>query len=245
MMDYKELTQQVKALEDEQKKIERSIEAKIRRRDKKILDLKLQYIAEHQPLPLKRFQRIKVVARVTEESRKRMTVDYRKKKKCALGATYTIVGVFNGYRIDDAGHVVPCFYGEGDYRGWSDEILSVELTADQPEGNCNKCLKAKDGLCYRAGCKDLGPKYATWKIVEDKMVPCPAYEEVVEGGLYALKDKIWPAKYYPKVTRVKTKYGNWKYRLYEGNWSCYTEETEREIKKYYTSEPQDYDDDDE
>lgn len=55
-MDYKELTQQVKALEDEQKKIERSIEAKIRRRDKKILDLKLQYIAEHQPLPLKRFQ---------------------------------------------------------------------------------------------------------------------------------------------------------------------------------------------
>ena len=68
-MDYKELTQQVKALEDEQKKIERSIEAKIRRRDKKILDLKLQYIAEHQPLPLKRFQRIRVVARVTEESR--------------------------------------------------------------------------------------------------------------------------------------------------------------------------------
>lgn len=67
-MNYKELTQQVKALEDEQKKIERSIEAKIRRRDKKILDLKLQYIAEHQPLPLKRFQHIRVTARVTEDA---------------------------------------------------------------------------------------------------------------------------------------------------------------------------------
>lgn len=43
-MNYDELTQQVKALEKEQKEIERSIEAKIRRRDKKILDLKLQYI---------------------------------------------------------------------------------------------------------------------------------------------------------------------------------------------------------
>lgn len=84
-MDYKELTKQVKALENEQKKIERSIEAKIRRRDKKILDLKLQYIAEHQPLPLKRFQRIKVTARVTEESRKWLDKDALQMKKYALG----------------------------------------------------------------------------------------------------------------------------------------------------------------
>ena len=239
-MDYEELTQQVKALEKEQKEIERSIEAKIRRRDKKILGLKLQYIEEHQPLALKRFQRIKVTARVTEKSRKRMTEDYRNMKRYALGATYTITGVFNGYRIDDAGQVVPCFYGKGDYRGSCDEILSVELAADQPEGNCNKCRKAKDGLCYMMGGKDVGPKCAVWKIKGDEMVPCPKYEEVVEGGLYALKDKMWPAKHYPKVTRVKTKDGKWKYHLYEGDWSCFTEHTEQEIEKYYTSEPQDY-----
>ena len=242
-MDYKELTQQVKALEDEQKKIERSIEAKIRRRDKKILDLKLQYIAEHQPLPLKRFQRIKVTARVTEESRKRMTEDYRKMKKYALGATYTIIGVHNGYAIDERGQVVPCFYGKEDYRGRHDEVLSVELTADQPEGSCSKCLKAKDGRCYMAGGKDIGPGCAVWEIDEDKMVPCPKYEEVVEGGLYAIKGRVWPARYYPKVTRVKTKYGNWKYRLYEGY--CYTEHEAEHIEKYYSHEPQDYDDDDE
>ena len=242
-MDYKELTQQVKALEDEQKKIERSIEAKIRRRDKKILDLKLQYIAEHQPLPLKRFQHIKVTARVTEESRKRMTEDYRKMKKYALGATYTIMGVFNGYRIDDAGHVVPCFYDKGDYRGWCDEVLSVELTAGQPEGSCSKCLKAKDGLCYMAGGKDIGPKCAVWKIDEDKMVPCPKYEEVVEGGLYAIKGRVYPAKYYQKVTMIRTKDGQRKYRLYEGR--CYTEWEAEYIEEYYTHEPQDYDDDDE
>ena len=241
-MEHEELTQQVKALEKEQKEIERSIEAKIRRRDKKILDLKLQYIEEHQPLALKRFQRIKVTARVTEESRKRMTADYRNAKKCALGATYTIVGVFNGYRIDDAGHVVPCFYGKGEYRGWCDEILSVELTADQPEGNCNKCLKAKDGFCYMAGGKESGPKCAVWKIEEDKMVPCPKYEEVVEGGLYAIKNRIWPARYYPKVTRVRTTGEKWKYRLYEGNWHCYCEYEEQHIKNYYTHEPQNYED---
>lgn len=239
-MNYEELKQQVKVLEKEKDKIERSIEAKIRRRDKKILDLKQQYIEEHQPLALKRFQRIKVVARVTEESRKKIVEEARKMKKYALGTTYTIIGVFNGYCIDDVGHVAPCFYGEGEYRGWCDEILSVELTADQPEGNCDKCRKAKDGLCYMMGGKDSGPKYAVWKIEEDKMVPCPKYEEVIKGGLYAIKGRIWPAQHYPQVTRVKTKNGKWKYRLYEGDWYCYTEHTEQEIKKYYTSEPQDY-----
>ena len=93
-MEYEELTQQVKTLEKEQREIERSIEAKIRRRDKKILDLKLQYIEEHQPLALKRFQRIKVRARVTEASRKMLTDEARKEKRYALGATYTIIGVF-------------------------------------------------------------------------------------------------------------------------------------------------------
>ena len=242
-MNYKELTQQVKALEKEQKEIERSIEAKIRRIDKNILDLKEQYIAEHQLLALKRFQRIKVMARVTEESRKRMTADYRNKKKCALGATYTIVGVFNGYCIDDAGHVAPCFYGKSDYRGCCDEIISVELTPNQPEGNCNKCLNAKEGFCYMMGGKKYGPKCAVWKIDTDKMVPCPKYEEVVEGGLYGIKGIIYPARYYPKVTRVPTADGDWKYRLYEGDWHCYTEHDEQHIKECYTSDPQNYDDD--
>ena len=244
-MDYKELTQQVKALEDEQKKIERSIEAKIRRRDKKILDLKLQYIAEHQPLPLKRFQRIRVTARVTEESRKTLDKDALQMKKYALGATYTIIGLHNGYAINERGQVVPCFYGKEDYRCRYDEVLSVELTADQPEGSCSKCLKAKDGLCYMMGGKDMGKTYAVWKIDEDKMVPCPKYEEVVEGGLYAIKGRIWPAKYYPKVTMIHTKDGQRKYRLYEGNWACYTEYEAEYIENYYTHEPQDYDDDDE
>ena len=241
-MNYKELTQQVKALEKEQKEIERSIEAKIRRRDKKILDLKEQYIAEHQLLALKRFQRIKVMARVTEESRKRTTADYRNKKKCALGATYTIVGVFNGYCIDDAGHVAPCFYDKSDYRGCCDEIISVELTPNQPEGNCNKCLKAKDGLCYMMGGKKYSPKRAVWKIDTDKMVPCPKYEEVVEGGLYGIKSRIYPARYYPKVTKVRTEDGKWKYRLYEGSWHCYCEYEEQHIKNCYTHEPQNYED---
>ena len=237
-MDYKELTLQVKALEKEQREIERSIEVKIRRRDKKILDLKLQYIEEHQPLALKRFQRIKVRAKVTEASRKTMTEDARNMKKYALGATYTIIGVFNGYAINDNGEVAPCFYGKGDYRGWQDEILSVELTENQPEGNCNKCLKAKDGYCCM-----MGSTYPVWKIEEDKMVPCPKYEEVVEGGLYGIKSRIYPARYYPKVTKVRTEDGKWKYRLYEGNWHCYCEYEEQHIKNCYTHEPQNYDDD--
>lgn len=240
-MEYEELTQQVKALEKEQREIERSIEAKIRRRDKKILELRLRYIEEHQPLPLKRFQRIKVTARVTEESRSRITEGFRDMKKYALGATYTIIGLFNGYGIDDIGQVYPSFYDKYGYRGWCDEIISVELTPDQPEGNCSKCRKAKDGFCYKDGGKDGGPKNAAWKIEEDGMVPCPKYEEVVEGGLYAIKNRIWPARYYPNVARVRTKDGKWRYRLYEGGWSCFCEYDEQHIEKYYTHEPQNYD----
>lgn len=96
----------MKTLEDDQKRIELSAWDKIRRRDKKILNLNFQYIAEHQPLPLKRFQRIKVVARVTEESRKMLGEEARQKKKYALGTTYTIIGVHNGYTIDKRGQVV-------------------------------------------------------------------------------------------------------------------------------------------
>lgn len=119
----------------------------------------------------------------------------------------------------------------------------MELTENQPEGNCNKCLKAKDGLCYMMGGKDMGLKCAVWKIEEDKMVPCPKYEEVVEGGLYGIKSRIYPARYYPKVTKVRTEDGKWKYRLYEGNLHCYCEYEEQHIKNCYTHEPQNYDDD--
>lgn len=242
-MDYKELTRQVKALEDEKKKIERSIEAKIRRRDKKILELKQQYIAEHQPLPLKRFQRIKVTARVTEESRKWLNKDALQMKKYALGATYTIIGLHNGYAIDERGQVVPCFFGKEDYRGGHDEVLSVELTANQPEGSCNKCRSAKDGFCYLMGGKDIGPRCAVRKIDEDEMVTCPEYEEIIEGGLYTIKGRVYPAGYYPEVTMIHTKDGQRKYRLYEGH--CYTEHKAEDIEGYYTHEPQIYDDEDE
>ena len=54
---------------------------------------------------------------------------------------------------------------------------------------------------------------------------------------------IWPAKYYPKVTMIRTRDGQRKYRLYEGH--CYTEHEAEHIEKYYTHEPQDYDDGDE
>lgn len=240
-MDYNELLQKVKTLEDDQKRIERSAWDKIRRRDKKILNLNLQYIAEHQPLPLKRFQRIKVVARVTEESRKTLGEEARQKKKYALGTTYTIIGVHNGYAIDKRGQVVPSFYGKEGYRcPYYDEVLSVELTPDQPEGNCNKCLRAKDERCYMMGGKSFGPSCAVWKIDEEGMVPCPNYEEVVEGGLYAIKGRVYPARYYPKVTMTRTKDGQRKYRLYEGNWAYYTEWEAEYIEKYYTHEPQDY-----
>ena len=229
-MDYKELTQQVKALEKEQRDIERSIEAKIRRRDKKILDLKLQYIEEHQPLPLKRFQRIKVRVRVTEASRKMLTDDARKEKRYALGATYTIIGVFNGYAINDNGEVVPCCYGKGDYRGRYDEILSVELTEDQPDGNCNKCLKAKDGHCYMMGGKDISVKCASHKVKADDYT-CPKYEELTE-----LWDKYGEnRKHYPNVTICKHQKPIG-YRIYALNWGSYCEWSQEVIDSNYTFE---------
>ena len=221
-MTYEEFNKKLKA-------INRKEDAFIRKCGKEELKLKQQFIEEHKPLHVKRFQRICVRLRVTEESRKWMDERHKKMAKNQAGREYTLTGPFNGWGIAKDGQLKPCFYGDPSYPS-TDEVVSVELAKDQPEGDCSKCRCYKDGLCYMMGGKDLGKSCAVWKITDD-MVPCPKYEEVMEGGLYEYGDK-----HCPNVTK-RWKKGKLFYHVYSLNWNYYTEYSEDEVFRFYTKEP--------
>ena len=223
-MTYEELDKQVKAIKREE-------EAFSRKCSKKELALKMKYINEHKTIDLKRFQRITVRLRVTEATRKKLIDSYKAKKKYQLGREYTLIGVFNGWYIGNDGQLKPCFYGEPTYDS-TDEVVSVELTKDQPEGHCSKCRCYKDGLCFMMGGKDISNRLAVWKITDD-MVVCPKYEEILDGGLYEYGDA---SRHCPNVTKVWRK-GKLYYNIYSLNWNYYTEYSEDEVKRYYTIEP--------
>ena len=221
-MTYEELQKQVKAIERKEKAFSRKC-------SKKELALKRQYINEHKTIELKRFQRIIVRLRITEKSRERMGEMQRSMSKNILGREYSLTGVFNGWFIADDGQLKPCFYGEPSYSAF-DEVMSVELTKDQPQGHCSKCRCHKDGLCYMMGGKDLGKSCAVWKITDD-MVPCPKYEEIVDSGLYEYGEK-----HCPNVTKCWQK-GKLFYNVYSLNWDYYTEYSEDEVWRFFTKEP--------
>ena len=223
-MTYEELSKQVRA-------IERKEEAFSRKCGKEELKLKQQYIDEHKLIELKRFQRITARLRVTEKSRERMGEKHRNMAKNQLGREYNVAGVFNGWHIGDDGQLKPCFYGGPSYNS-TDEVVKVELSKDQPEGDCSKCRCYKEGLCYMMGGKDLGKSCAVWKITED-MVVCPKYEEIVDGGLYEYGD---PKKHCPNVTK-RWKQGKLFYHVYSLNWNYYTEYSEDEVWRFFTKEP--------
>lgn len=223
-MTYAELQKQVKA-------IERKEEAFSRKCGKEELKLKQQYIDEHKTIELKRFQRISVRLRITEKSRERMGEKHRAMAKYQLGREYSVTGVFNGWAIGKDGQLKPCFYGNPSYSAY-DDVLSVELTKDQPVGHCSKCRCHKDGLCYMMGGKDLGKSCAVWKITDD-MVPCPKYEEIVDGGLYEYGEKYCHC---PNVTK-RWKKGKLFYNVYSLNWQYYTEYSEDEVWRFFTKEP--------
>ena len=222
-MTYDELTKQTKALMKEQDRA-------YARYGAKISALNEAYIREHEPLRgLKRFQRVKVTLRVTEATRKWMDEKHRMMAKNKAGREYRLEGVFNGWHIGYDGQIKPCFYGEPHYPA-TDEVVSVELAKEQPEGHCSMCRCHKDGLCYMMGGQDMSPKCAVWKITDD-MTVCPKYEEVVDGGLWEYGEK-----HCPNVTVVRRK-GKTSYRVYSLNWNYYTEYGEQEVWRFFAKEP--------
>lgn len=231
-MTYEELKKQTNDLLNEQKKAYAKYSNKINK-------LNADYIEEHKPLDVKRFQRIVVRLSVTEESRQFMDEKHRAMTKNQVGSEYRLAGVFNWWGIGKDGQVKPSFYGKPSYSAY-DKVVSVELAKEQPEGDCTKCTCYKDGRCYMMGGKDLGVNCSVWKITDD-MVVCPRYEEVVPNGLWG-KLNIYPHKHHPCVSFVRDLKGKKTYRIYSGNWQYFTEHSEEEVKKYYSFDPIDYGD---
>lgn len=215
-------------LKKKERELERQAEAAFRQQCK----LRERYVEEHEPLHAKRYQRMMIRLRVTVAHRKQMGDKERGMRKWQLGNEYTVTGIFTGYALLGNGDIRPCFYGNTTYSRL-DEIVSIELTKEQPEGDCSKCRLYKDGLCYMAGGKDLGKSYATHKVKEGDIV-CPKYEEILEGGLYEYGEA---SRHCPNVTVVKDLKGKKTYHVWSLKWNCYTEYSETDVWKFYTTEP--------
>ncbi len=181
-----------------------------------------QYIKENQPFPLRKYMRITVRLRVSQKHWEGLTDKYQKKKHNQPGYTYSVTGFFVRWLIYDDGELRPQLFDK--YYDPADDILSIEA-ADQIEGHCTKCLKYKDGRCYRNGGKNIG----VWlgrKVNEDDY-PCPVYEELTE---------LWSAdgtKHYPNVTLLKHEK---RYRVYNKDFTCFTEYGAEELHRWYRTE---------
>ena len=187
-----------------------------------------EYRRQNAPISLRKYERITVRLRVTEETRKRLTDKERTMRKYQLGREYDVTGCFTDWYIheDGNGELKPCLFGGDSYSRY-DEVVSIER-AEQIEGHCSKCRKYKEGLCYMAGGKDISRKCATHKVREDDFT-CPLYEELTE--LWSKDGK----KHYPNVTILKHEKPV-KYRIYSLNWKYYEEWGPEIIDFNYTFE---------
>lgn len=191
--------------------------------------LRNQYIKQNAPMKLRKFERIKVTLRVTEETRKRLVGKELEKKRNQVGYEYSVIGCFDGWYIheDGKGELKPCFF-RGPFFSRFDDIVKIE-PAEQIDGHCSKCRMYKDGLCYMIGGKDLGKSCAHHKVADDDYT-CPLYEEKTE-----LWDRWEKEKHYPNVTVLKHEKPI-EYRVYSLNWNYYTKYTEDELERYYLKE---------
>lgn len=207
--------------------------------ERRYVRIRETYKRQNAPIQLKKYQRVTVVLRVTEETRKHLTDKEKTKRRNQVGNEYTVTGFFVGWYIhgDGNGELKPCFYGDVSYSRF-DDIVSIKLAEHQPVGKCEKCRLYKDGFCYMAGGKDMGKRYATHK-VKDGDIVCPKYEEILEGGLYEYGDA---SRHCPNVTVLQDAKEKKKYRVWSLNWNYYEEYNENEIWKFYTKEPNDNED---
>ena len=106
-----------------------------------------------------------------------------------------------------------------------DELVSIEIDKGQPSGKCEKCLRYKEGKCFRNGGKDY-PELGQ-EIIPGSFV-CPYYEEIITEGL---DDAFTPGTNYPNVTKVTNSHGKSVYRFYSQNYSCFIERDAKEVEK--------------
>ena len=217
IMTYEELQKEIKKLERQERMcFARQVKAR---------EL---YKKQNAPMKLRKYERIKVRLRVTEETRKHLVASELTKRKNQVGYEYTVVGCFDGWYIHEDGHgeLKPCFFRGPSYSRF-DDVIGIE-SAEQIDGHCSKCKMYKEGLCYMIGCRDLGKKYAHHK-VEDDDCTCPLYEEVIE-----LWDKYEGGRY-PNVTVLKHE-KPLEYRIYSQNWKYYTKYSQKDVELLYCFE---------
>lgn len=110
--------------------------------------LEWQYIQERLPFPFRRYQRIKIVTEVTEESQKCMSPEWKSKRKNQVGARNQYKGMLVGYIIGKHGEIRPCFWGGKPYYPMGDKIISITVDEVQSPFKCMQCDRCRDYHCY-------------------------------------------------------------------------------------------------
>ena len=182
------------------------------------------YIKHNAPFTFRKYERITIRLRVTEETRKRLSDKEKKMKKWRLGNEYSVTGAFDCWYIHEDGHgeLIPALFRAPEYSRF-DEVLGIESCKEQPQGSCKLCRRHKEGLCYLAGGMEFGKSYATEK-VEPNQYPCPLYEEKIE--LWSKDGK----RHYPNVVYLPNEKA---YYIYSLTWVTYTKYTPKEIEESF------------
>ena len=222
-MNFEQLKEKEKAFDKELQSLHKQEKAIYEKKKKN----RMAYIKGLLPFEMRMWQRVTIKLMVTEQSRKMMSEYQRRFKKNQVGNVYSVTGSVYNWFVGENGEAKPSFYGGIKYNPY-DKIVDIKLV-EQIDGHCSKCLKYKDGLCYMNGGKDLGKECAHHKVGERDFT-CPKYEEKTE-----LWDRFTEGRHYPNVTIVKHAKPV-KYRIYNLDWSWYTEYEEQSIDKYYTKE---------
>ena len=110
--------------------------------------LEWQYIQERLPFPFRKYQRIKMVTEVTEESRQLMTDEWKAKRKNQVGVRNEYRGMLTGYIIGKHGDIRPCFWGGKPTYPMGDKIISIEVDEVQSPFSCMQCARCRDYHCY-------------------------------------------------------------------------------------------------
>lgn len=113
-----------------------------------IHDMKDKYIKERLPFPFRKYQRIKLVTEVTEESRELMTDEWKAKRKNQVGVRHEYKGMLTGYIIGRHGDIRPCFWGGKPTYPMGDKIISIEVDEVQSPFSCMQCARCRDYHCY-------------------------------------------------------------------------------------------------
>lgn len=136
---------------EELKQIRKHIDDRVNDAYEELSKAEWQYVEERLPFPFRRYQQVIVKLKVTEETRKLLTDEYKAKPRYQAGTLYQVKGMITGYHIGKKGDIRPCFWGGKPYYSLNDKIISITPAKKQRPEKCESCYHFRKEACYLSG----------------------------------------------------------------------------------------------